>query len=231
MYRLDVHAPGANALRFSDNIDEQIRKRNERVRHYNVGSWRPLSRTEVTPAQVDLLKQIKLGWDSLPDNKHLKMRIEEPNIQFYFQKESEIHPVVKFLLKGNNNHIVHLMRPESPDAEKLLLEGYVLRKKSVEWRYRMIIRDGRYSEETKQQFANYLSHLGDQVKVPENLSKQLDKGGWIWSGYVYLQDPALASMITLIDPNLVSKIEEFKSTTPEEINTTIIQESENGHNT
>ena len=63
---------------------------------------------------------------------------------------------------------------------------------------------------------NYLQQLGDEIKAPRNLWEQLDKGGWIWGGYVYLKDKQVATMLSMIDAHMIGRIEEYRLLSPTE---------------
>lgn len=219
LHRLAIHVPGSSMLRHDGDLDSLIEKRNNASYNYG-GSWR---RSKLSDSDIELLKFIKRRLEEINDSNNtrvpvndIRVRIEDPNIQFYSRNELALRNLTKSLEWEDNSHFVSVMSPASAANEKFLLDGLVLRKREVDWRYRIVLRDGRYSAETKQQLSNYFNALGDQVRVPNGLSDQLTKGGWIWGGYVYTHDPQLQTMLTLIDPKLVSKVEEFKSLAPGE---------------
>jgi hypothetical protein len=214
LYRLSIHAVGASALRQNQNLSDAITWRNNRARDYNWGgSWR---KKLVTKEDADLLALIKEQIDynemyaRIPKNG-IKVRIEEPNIHFYSRHELPLRGIAAKLSCRDNSHFVSLMRPASPEHEQIILDGFTIRKNKIEWPYRIIMRDGRYDESSKKQISNYLKALGDQIKVPRGLWEQLEKGGWIWGGYIYVHDRNLSTMLSLIDSRVVSRVEEFKS--------------------
>ena len=209
--RLEVRAPGCSILRDLDkDIDKAAAERNGLMRFANFGgSWRRNKSDALTSADTDLLKHIKKNLLNLTG---MKIRIEEPSMQFYAKGENDLKSLAHHLRWDDNKHFTNVMLPENEAGKQLIQDGYVLRKMAAEWPYRIVMRDGRYSDQTKQQLKTYLEQLGpDLVKVPESLWGHLDKGVWIWSGYVYVKDPDLASMFTMINPNLVAKIEEFRT--------------------
>lgn len=215
VYRLSIHVVGASALRQNQNLNDAIAWRNNRARDYNWGgSWR---KKMVSKQDADLLALVKeqLDYNEMSvriPNSGIKVRIEEPTIHFYSRSELPLRNLAAKLSYGNNAHFVSLMRPENAEQERLMLDGFTLRKNKVEWSYRIVMRDGRYSQDTKDQVANYLTALGDQIKVPKGLWDQLNRGAWIWGGYIYAHDRNLSTMLSLIDARIVSKVEEFKST-------------------
>jgi hypothetical protein len=213
-YRMAVWAVGCAILRQTTNLDHAIDMRNS-SRSYNwAGSWR---RSPISTADADKLRHLQkfmslsdngLRLDSYPE---IKIRIEEPQIHFYSDSFEQLQKIAQLLVYGDNSHFTSIMLPKDPDALAFLLQGYTIRKKDSEWPFRIVIRDGRYSQETKATLRTYLRNLDTEIKVPPNLWLQLDKPGWIWGGYVYVRDSNLATMLTMIDGRLVSKVEEYKT--------------------
>jgi hypothetical protein len=214
VHRLAVRAVGCSILRNSQDVDAAIEFRNNNYKNYNWGgSWR---RKPVTKEDASLLKLIgeQIHHEEMSPRvkgmETIKIRIEEPDVQFYASDEKSLIGIANKLKFGDNSHFISIMTPAQKEHEKFLLDGFTLRKTKVLWPYRVLFRDGKYSSETKAQIASYLRNLEDQIKVPRNLWEQLEKGAWIWGGYVYVHDKSLALMLGLIDGRLISKIEEFK---------------------
>ena len=213
IYRLVICSVGSSILRQQVDLDREIGFHNA-SRSYNwAGSWR---KKPINARDSDLLRlvQSRLEYQEVGVRVEgpydIKMRIEEPFVQFYTTDEKSLQWLAAQLTYDDNSHFVSIMRPATVDEAHLLSDGYILRTRKSEWRYRITFRDGRYSEETKNTIKTYLQNLDQEVKVPKNLWSQLDKPGWIWGGYVYVKDQGLATMLKMIDGRLVSKVEEFK---------------------
>lgn len=214
MYRLCVIAFGSSLLRDPDNLDKSIEQYNARAYSYG-GSWR--NKRQLTWEDVDLLRSIKniISPDSAGASPvEIKTRIEDPYIQFYATDIGVLIDLARQLKHGDNTHFESIMCPENAQSAQLLSEGFVLKKKKIDWPYRLVIRDGRYSYEAKQNLKNYLVQLSGEVKAPQNLWDQLDKGAWIWGGYIYLKDKNIATMFSIIDANMIGRIEEFRLLSP-----------------
>lgn len=213
MYRMCLLAFGSSLLRDPDNLDDSIERYNSRNYSFG-GSWR--RKRQLSLEDIDLLRLIKTVADpfSGKPGSEIKTRIEDPYIQFYSRDISILIQLAKQLHQGDNSHFVSIMRPENDESARLLSEGFVLKKKPIDWPYRLVIRDGRYSFEAKQYLKHYLEQLGDEIKAPQNLWDQLDKGGWIWGGYIYLKDKQMATMFSMIDANMIGRIEEFRQLSP-----------------
>jgi hypothetical protein len=220
LYRLTIQVVGCSILRNNQDIEDAICWRNNKQRDYNwAGSWRkkPIGNDDSNLLRI-IKEQLIYHESNSKINGHelLKIRIEEPYIQFYSSQEQVLKDLASRLLYGNNFHFYSIMSPDSAEKEKLILNGFTLRKNKVKWAYRILMRDGKYSLENKGQIAAYLKNLGDDIKVPNGLWDQLEKGSWIWGGYIYVHDKNIATVLGMIDPRLIAKIEEFKSLVDEE---------------
>ena len=220
LYRLAIQVVGCSILRNNQDIEDAIHWRNNKHRDYNWGgSWRkkPIGNDDSNLLKI-IKDQLVYNETSPRVNGHelLKVRIEEPYIQFYSAQEQVLKDLAGRLLYSNNLHFHSIMSPESAEKEKLILEGFTLRKNKVKWPYRILMRDGKYSLENKNQIASYLKNLGSDIKVPQGLWSQLEKGNWIWGGYIYVHDKNIATVLGMMDPRLIAKIEEFKSPADEE---------------
>jgi len=220
LYRLAIQVVGCSILRNNQDIEDAITWRNNKQRDYNwAGSWRKKPIGNDDSNLLRIIKEQLIYHESSPKvNGHelLKIRIEEPYIQFYSSQEQVLKDLASRLLYGNNFHFYSIMSPDSAEKEKLILDGFTLRKNKVKWAYRILMRDGKYSLENKGQIAAYLKNLGDDIKVPAGLWDQLEKGSWIWGGYIYVHDKNIATVLGMMDPRLIAKIEEFKSLIDEE---------------
>lgn len=220
LYRLAIQVVGCSILRNNQDIEDAIHWRNNKHRDYNWGgSWRkkPIGNDDSNLLKI-IKDQLVYNETSPRVNGHdlLKVRIEEPYIQFYSAQEQVLKDLASRLLYSNNLHFHSIMSPASAEKEKLILDGFTLRKNKVKWPYRILMRDGKYSLENKSQIASYLKNLGSDIKVPQGLWGQLEKGNWIWGGYIYVHDKNIATVLGMMDPRLIAKIEEFKSPADEE---------------
>jgi hypothetical protein len=220
LYRLAIQVVGCSILRNNQDIEDAITWRNHKQRDYNwAGSWRkkPIGNDDSNLLKIIKESLIRNELESKANGHELlKIRIEEPYIQFYSSNEQVLKDLASQLVYGNNFHFYSIMWPESIEKEKLILDGFTLRKNKVKWPYRILMRDGKYSLENKGQIASYLKNLGDDIKVPKGLWEQLEKGAWIWGGYIYVYDKNIATVLGMMDPRLIAKIEEFKSLIDEE---------------
>ena len=208
LYRLEIQAEGASILRdLESDIVTEVTNRNLLARTVNYGgSWR--RNKPVSVDRIPLLEKIREVMLTNPGNK---TRIEGDSLQFYTPDEVAIKKLARQMIYLDNSHISSIMRPTTPALADILRAGKVLRKNPPEYKYRLMIRDGRYSEESKENLLNWVDQMGDAVRIPVSLRENLEKGrhGYIWGGYIYVNDPRLEVMLRMIEPRLIGKIEEF----------------------
>jgi hypothetical protein len=74
-----------------------------------------------------------------------------------------------------------------------------------------LLRDGRYTAETKLQLKKYLENLGDdQIKVSKTGLDMLSRhAGFIWNLYFYTNDLSILTFLNLICPGIVANFHEL----------------------
>ena len=173
-------------------------------RIYNPGSWYYSYKQQQDLSKVDIgllesVRSIKLLFSG-----QIKTRVEEPKIQFYASSESVLKLIAQEL--DNSICIESVTGPDS-NAEQLLESGVIISKNPVDYDYKFIIRDGRYSQESKQQLLAYLDSLDSVVRITPWCKDMLNRPyPSLWSVYFYSKDPDIATFISLIDPRLISNI-------------------------
>lgn len=207
-YKLEIYAPGCKSIR-CDNIGEDISKRLTWVRDYKrQGSWhnRELFRY-LQEADVGFLSGLKGLYYEYPE---IKIRTEEPKISVYATDQTMLQSVAKSIDGDYRKNIISVTGPENNEIKALLDKNVILVKKPPKYKYRIWFKEKQFSYETRSQILSYLLSLGDLVRMSnhtrESLSKPYD---WIWGSYVYSNDKAIATFITLINPDFVREVSEF----------------------
>jgi len=210
LWRMVIRAEGGKLLDSKNtNLSEALDNRIQMAKFYNPGSW--YHRGQLTPLQVDLellesVRTIKTNFAG-----QVKTRVEEPRIQFYASNEHTLKNIAKNL--SNRLCIESITGPNS-DTVSFLESGAIISRVPITYNYKIIIRDGRYSGEIKQQLLNYLTVLGDDIKLSKTCRDMLNRSyPSIWSVYFYAQDDKVATFISLIDPNLISNIHRMVNVT------------------
>lgn len=207
LWRMVIDAPGGKLLYSKNpNLEEALEHRKNVEKLYNPGSWYRRS-TNVEQINLNLLSAVRAVKSDFIGQ--CKMRIEEPNIQFYAQDELTLKKVAEQLPVTTG--IKTVTGPELRTIP-LLESGAIISRVPVTYTYKFIIRDGRYTAQVKQQLLNYLDGLGEDVKLSKTCRTMLGRPyPSIWSVYFYAQDDSIATFISLIGPNLISNIHRMVS--------------------
>jgi hypothetical protein len=209
-YKMVLRCNGAAMLRSPETpFDEQIQYRKQI--NYG-GSWR--TRPALQPSSLELdflhvLKDIKLDLAE-QNNEDIKMRIEDPNIQFYAVDQNLLKDLAKLLFANQEfkSFLQSITVPRSDDDLNKIMQGYVLRK-STQYACKINIRDGRYNHQIRQSLLNYIDSLNEDATIPTSVRKSLEKanGDYVWDAYFYCNDPNIQLMIQMINPRLIRSVD------------------------
>jgi hypothetical protein len=211
LYKIVVYAP---AGRIMDSKNNDLQKAYEHrlcvSKHINQSSWhmgayyhRDLEKADLQFLQV--LRHIKKNVAGI------KMRIEEPRVQIYAASEDQLIHLVLDHLQPFVKHIESIAGPENPTYADILNSGAILRKTNNGYTHKVLIRDGRYTPETKASILGYLESLGAEVvKLPQSAVEMLTKtSGYIWNMYFFTNDPSVLMFLNLIQPGLILNCHEL----------------------
>ena len=210
LYKLVVRAPGGRSIETNGSISDHIENRKVWDRQINQFGWWGRNNKELELADTEFLNIIR----DIKNNSSikLKVRIEEPYIQFYTKSAGDLQSIAALDLTGFKQYSVSVHMPESKSTEDLLNSGAIIKTKDSGYRYKIMIRDGRIPLETKNSILNYLNGLGpEHVRIPRNLQQTLEnnKHGYIWGCYFYANELSDITFLSLIAPELISNINEL----------------------
>ena len=211
LYKLVVYAPAGRLIDSKDPIEDALAHRHTMTKNVNYGGWwGSRYNRDIDNADVEFLSQLqKIRQDR---TLGLKLRVEEPRIQIYAENMDQLTELVKTHFNTNWNIFVEsISGPADVHAETILNSGAIIRKTDVGYQYKIIIRDGRYSPEIKNNLLNYLTNLDStDIKLPASGRDMLVKSnGFIWNMYLYVNDAAIADFLNLIHPGIVSNCHEL----------------------
>jgi hypothetical protein len=208
LYRVDILAPGCKLINTTDDpsvYEDKIQARLA-AQKLNRQGWYH-ARQQLIDADCDLLTELKRfieSWD------HIKTRIEEPSIQFYAETEDELQGIARAINPKWHSRISRVTMPRNDEQAALLLEGKLLVSDRVQYKYKVNMRDGRYSPEVRAQIKSYLDGLGTDVVsygkgTRDHLEARFDT---MWGCFFYTNDSSILTFLSLIAPSIIGKIQE-----------------------
>ena len=213
-YRLVLSCSGTRMLRYPElSFDDQIAS--QRNINYG-GSWKKLKFPfEHELHLLHILRDIKAELAE-SDNQDIKIRIEDPLLQFYSTDIKQLQDLCGKMFEqlDPSMFLISITLPASIQDLDLLNQGFVLRSNS-DYAFKINFRDGRYSEDTRDSILKYLDGLGNDVKVPPNTRRQLERvqGDFMFGCYFYCMDQNIQLMLSMIHPRLIRSIDQYHSET------------------
>ena len=215
LWRLVVEVPSGNLIYSKElTMSEAMEYRRLHARSYNwAGSWSQGqvsgSTYAILPTDATLLtiaRDIKNHY-----GKDIRIRVEEPVIQFYAADQQTLRDIAQNFCYPYDyrSRIKEVNGPESDQQAAILLGGAILRR-TADYQYKVILRDGRYTPAVKQQVLNYLDNLEDQIRItPRCRDMLIQPSTYIWGISFYTNDPDLTIMLRLIAPTIVGNIHQL----------------------
>jgi hypothetical protein len=204
LYRLKMHVPGGRIVYENRDYAEAVELRRH-FRQFNPGGYWGKGTLNIDSIDVGLLYAIRELKDT---NPNIKMRVEEPEVQFYADSEVELKAIANQLGAKYNTALLSVSGPASASTQQLLKTGVIIRKKEFGYKYKIILRDCRCEIATKQQILNYLEGMGvDEVKVSAGTKRMLgSKYNGFWGIWFYANDEKVMTFLELIHPGCVLNI-------------------------
>jgi hypothetical protein len=209
LYKLVAFCPAGRVIDNKNSIERELAHR--KTISINIGGWwgDRLARN-LDDADPEFLERMRvLRHQKLPGTK---MRVEEPRIQIYAESEEQLKNIIQvYFDRVDYRYIESISGPEDEEAEAILNSGGIIRKRDIGFTHKVILKDGKYSQDVKNSLLNYLANLGpDMVKIHGGLLSMLTKSSsYMWNGYFYTNDPSIVTFINLMYPGLVSNIHEL----------------------
>lgn len=209
--RMVIFCPaGRILLEHLDDINDALQTRIAQKKTYNYGgSWFQHRNKNIEGAEVGQLEIIR---GITRDYPNVKMRVEEPWIQFYGETEEDLKIIASRFSSEHTSRLMSVQAPDSVENFELLKNGVTLISPTskIEYRYKVIFRDAMYPLEVKHQILNYLENCGDDVKISKGTVNMLKKEStYIWGAFIYVNDLKIQTFLSIICPTLVLKITEL----------------------
>lgn len=134
----------------------------------------------------------------------VKMRVEEPTLSIY---TNDVQLFQKIIMGDPVQRIKEVWIPSDSQAHSLLNEQIIIVKKQPKYKYRVYLKLAKVTVENKQQIANYLISLNDEVEMIKSCYDALQSNNsYHPSSYFYCNDENIIFFIQLINPHAISGI-------------------------
>jgi hypothetical protein len=172
LWRLEVHVECSDLINpFYKDMMTEVAKRRLRAQARNYGgSWRYNNVERYDRVDYVLLQTIRNIRDTYKDT--IKVRCEDPWIQFYAETEGELKVIAQSLGK---EQCIRAVTGPVPGTEALLTGDKIIASDKIKHRYKVMLRDGSYNKTTKLQILELLEAQGDSVKIPASLRHGLTR--------------------------------------------------------
>lgn len=216
-FKLVLFSPGGRSIyNKSVSIEKSLEIRQHISKSYNYGgSWRAGGASRyLNLADADLLNYIKNKKTELKNI--IKIRVEEPFVTIYADSEDLLYRFAQGMPAKSVEKAELVAGPDSQSAMELLKTGAILLTKPNFYQFKITLRDGRYSMETKTNLYSYLKQLGEEVSLPDGPRSHLVRNSqWMYNVYFYCNDEKLVTVLNLIEPNIVRTINSLVFTNDE----------------
>jgi len=211
LYKLVVYCPAGRLIDAKGPMDAALEHRRTVAKNINHGGWwGRRTNPDLEHADVEFL-------DMLREVRHdrsmgIKLRVEEPMIQIYADSDATLQTFVSTHFASNQkNYVRSISGPIDSEAEAVLNSGAIIRKENNGYQYKIILKDGRYTSEIKQNLLAYLENQGlEQVQLSSSARVMLSKStGYVWNLYFYSNDISMITFLNLISPGIVSNYHEL----------------------
>jgi len=204
-----MYCPAGRLVNSKGDMVAALDHRKSVYKHINQsGWWGARQNRDIDNANISLLevlRTIRRG------STGIKLRVEEPRIQIYATTEEELIELIITHLQPYTSHIESISGPANAECAEILNSGAILRKKDIGYTHKIILRDGRYTTELKENILSYLTSIGPEtLSISTGLIDTLSKSNpFLWNAYFYTNDPSVTTFLNLISPGLVLNIHEL----------------------
>jgi hypothetical protein len=209
LYKIVLYCPAGRLVDEKGNMVSALEHRKSVYKHINQsGWWGHRQNRDLDNADVSLLETLRAV---RKNSVGFKLRVEEPRIQIYAATEEELVNLVLDHLQPYVKHIETISGPANQAAVEILNSGAIIRKTDNGYTHKVILRDGRYSSDVKENIIQYLDSLQVELAgIPKSCREMFSKpSGYVWNAYFYTNDPSVTTFLTLIQPGIVSNCHEL----------------------
>jgi len=149
-------------------------------------------------SQLEYFKKIVLEHED-----RIKIRIEEPFLTIYADNES----LLLNIADPEKSAVTEFHRPSGNAAIAALNRGECIVKTATEYTHKVVFKELAIGAESKASIYNYLTGLGDIVKMTKGCERNLRENRfWFTTSYFYTKDESILTFLNLIAPGVVAGI-------------------------
>lgn len=196
-YKLIYHVPGCHILSIVSTYDGLINVcQNDSIYHKRYSDY-SLSDLKIF---FDLKKSCVPG---------LRWRSEGSRLAIFSETENELYDIATGPLADQSNRLLSLTRISNAIDQSIIESDKIIVKKHTDYKFKVFIRQGRGTLNDRQNLANYLRSIRQEIKISEKLLDNMSsKYKYVSGCYFYVNDLKIVSMIGLIAPNTIGKVQE-----------------------
>ena len=136
-----------------------------------------------------------------------RYRLEQNFITIYAVSEDQLYDVATNQLQHWKADATQVSILKHEDDIIELDQGSIFTDGPIEYEWKVIIREGPYSIRDKNAVGQYISGLGNLIKISKSLLRSLHSvSKYQQGGYFYTNDPRIADMIRLITPSIIGSM-------------------------
>jgi hypothetical protein len=211
LYKLVVYCPAGRLIDSKGNMPDALAHRRMISKNVNHGGWWGYRfNKDLDNANVEFLNQLREI--RLDRGLGIKLRVEEPMVQIYAKSAGDLQNLVTTHFSNDQRQYVKAVAgPKDAAAEAVLNSGAIIRRENNGYRYKIILKDGRYTPAIKQSLLQYLENQGpEQVQLSRTAREMLNKTtSFVWNLYFYSNDVNVITFLNLISPGIVSNYHEL----------------------
>jgi len=211
LYKLVVYCPAGRLIDSKGPMSDALIHRRNIAKNVNYGGWwgRKINK-DLDHADVEFLNMLR---DIRHDRSSgLKLRVEEPLIQIYADSNQSLQNFINTHFSAEQKKYVQSVSgPKDDNAADILNSGAIIRREHNGYRYKILLKDGRYTPAVKHSLLQYLDNQGpEQVQLSRVSREMLSKTtSFVWNFYFYCNDTSIITFLNLISPGIVSNCHEL----------------------
>jgi len=206
LYKITYNIPGVFLIPYTKDQEHLMLKICDHERG-RASSF--IYRYKITAEDVPKLMVIQ---EMYLNRKDIRVRTEGSSISIFSDNIDSLYDLAFSQLAQCVTNLRLVSLPFTDATTDLLEQDYIIVRTPTEYLYKVMLKNhygGNRAD--KLALANYLSSIGDEVKVSDKILSYLRAPyKYFYGGYFYVRDPNLVDMIRLVAPTLIRNVQQLK---------------------